>query len=106
MLGGELQNQQFCGLIFSLAPDKAPFAGASMCIAEPFTILGVQHTGGTSLPAGDCSGTVDFHLPQTTLAAFGGVGMQFFVQAWFRDAAHSDGSGLGVSAALGVTLLP
>ncbi|MDP6519139.1 MAG: right-handed parallel beta-helix repeat-containing protein [Planctomycetota bacterium] len=106
LLAWDLQNQQFCGLIVSLAPDHAPFAGAARCIAEPFTILGVQNTGGSSLPASDCSGTIDFQVPQETLGAMGGVGAQFFAQVWFRDPVHPDGSSLGVSAALGVTLLP
>ncbi len=104
VIASNLRNAQFAALFWSAGPAKVPFAGGTRCIASPFTRTIPIDTGGTPHPAVDCSGALDVHLDQATLSSMGGAGTQIFLQVWFRDPGHPDGSNMGLSGGLCVTI--
>jgi len=96
------------GLMFwGLAPDGRPFMGGTLCVAAPVVRTAVQSSGGTPGPTVDCSGTYDHFFSQAEMAAAGfGPGTIFYAQYWQRDVTHPDGTGVGLTDALAVTVCP
>ena len=59
-----VRNQSAGTLVFSLnGRAQTPFGGGTLCIAAPWARTTLQHSGGTGLPAQDCSGAwqLDFN---------------------------------------------
>ena len=55
--------------------------------------------------AGGCDGALDVHLSQAFLAANGvSAGTTLYVQLWYADPGHPDGSGVGHTDALRFTV--
>jgi hypothetical protein len=79
---------------FGDAPDAAPFVNAFLCVAPPITRAGLQVTSG--------AGTLTSPVP----IVLADMGRTRFFQYWFRDPAHPDGTGVGLSNALEVTFCP
>ena len=77
--------------------------GSFNCLLRPRP-LGTQGAGGS---AGSCSGTFAFHVSQAFFAAQGLTpGTPLFVQAFYDDPGHPDGSGIGHTDALQIAILP
>lgn len=53
-------NQKFGLLFYGTAANALPFHGGTLCVKLPITRTAVQTSGGSSLPASDCSGTYAF----------------------------------------------
>jgi hypothetical protein len=79
---------------FGDAPDNAPFSNGFLCILPPITRAGLQVTS--------AGGTVTSSVP----IVLADMGKTRFFQYWFRDPAHPDGTGVGLSNALEVTFCP
>lgn len=59
-----VRNQSAGTLVFSLnGRAQSPFGGGTLCVAAPWARTTLQHSGGTGLPAQDCSGAwqLDFN---------------------------------------------
>jgi hypothetical protein len=58
-------------------------------------------SGGTNSQSGDCSGSASFFFSQAYMTSeFLQPGTPIFVQWWFRDPNHVDGTGIGLSDAV------
>jgi hypothetical protein len=89
-------NQKMGLLVYSHAPDAAPFQGGTLCVKVPLTRTLPQSSGGNA-SGSDCTGihSVDFNARiqsgvDPTLAA----GSQTFAQFWSRDPASPSLTGL------------
>ena len=103
----QVQSQQPALLFWGPAAAERPFGGGWLCIAPLLVRTPVQNSGGNPAPPSDCSGTASFHFTQSYFAAAGlVVGDQVHVQLWYRDPAHPDGTGVGLSDALRFWICP
>lgn len=75
-------------VFYGFAPDSAPFLGGVRWVAPPVTRLPPQVLDG--------SGSATWSFPITLFAP----GDELYVQGWFRDPAHPDGTGSGLTDAL------
>lgn len=89
--------------IWSLAPDEAPFQGATLCLAPPIVRGAPRVTGGS----GPCGGTATEHLTQLLMVqTLGGIAYQnAYAQFWYRDSAAPPFF-IALSDALELTLVP
>jgi hypothetical protein len=101
-----LRNQQFGALFWSTTPDQAPYGGAYRCVGAPMFRTVHQLAGGSPWPAQDCTGSLDVFLDHAALVSMGGAGAQFYAQIWSRDPGHLDGTNVGLTSALCVTIAP
>ncbi len=94
------------GLMFyGGAPASLPFYGGQLCVAAPHKRTPAQNSGGSSTTP--CSGTYDYHFSQAQMVSSGLMtGSKIYAQYWYRDPAHLDGTGIGLSNALEVTICP
>ncbi|MBM3987695.1 MAG: hypothetical protein FJ294_07035 [Planctomycetes bacterium] len=63
------RNQRQSALVYGFARCSAPFHGGTLCIAPPRRRTPIVTTGGSALPASDCSGHASFDMD--ALAALG-----------------------------------
>jgi len=75
-------------------PAATPFSNATLCLAPP-VLRGPTHQY-------DTFGLVVVPIPITANQ----IGTRRLFQLWFRDTAHPDGTGVGLSDALDVTFCP
>jgi hypothetical protein len=100
----DLRPGSVAGLLWSRAPDSAPFAGGTLCIAQPFVRAHVAGSGGGT---GLCSGSLAFTFARPYLAANAlTAGDEVFVQAWVRDAGYAPPDALAMTDGLRFTLWP
>jgi len=99
-----LRNNQFASIIWSYGHADVPFGGGTRCVGLPIHLTKPMHTGGTPYPGVDCTGSVDIPLSHGTLSSIGGPGTQVFMQVWSRDPGHPDGSNLGLTGGLCLTI--
>jgi hypothetical protein len=86
-------------LVWGESPASAPFAGGTLCV-QPRERTQPQNSGGNP-PPDDCSGSFSFHFSASYMALHAlPTGISVFAQYWFRDPAHPDGTGAGLSDAL------
>jgi hypothetical protein len=77
--------------------------GGVYCVLAPRS-LAPQRSGGTP---GTCSGSFDLLFAQALMAQLGlAAGDDVFVQWWYSDPAHPDGSGIGHTDALHFVIAP
>jgi len=77
--------------------------GGIYCLIRP-RVVATESSGGT---LGFCDGSFSFHFSQAFMGAEGlAAGTTVYVQCFFDDPAHPDGTGVGHSDALEFTLLP
>jgi len=90
-------------LYFGLQPTALPFMNGTLCVLPPLVRLPVQlATAGVA-----CDGTYSFPFPQVKMMQAGLLpGDRFYAQAWSRDPAHPDGTGIGLTDAIEVLILP
>jgi len=84
----QLINQTSALLIYSSAPNTAPFLGGALCVRQPLRRTPVQATGGAS-GAVDCSGVLNFDFnayAQSGVDPALVAGVEVFTQVWSRDA--------------------
>jgi len=96
-------NQKL-GLVFwGFNPASTPFQGGTKCVASPTRRTPLQASGGSALPAIDCTGSYDFFWSHAYAASKGLTGgTDLYCQYWYRDSGASFATGL--SNALQFTL--
>jgi hypothetical protein len=100
-------NNQFGQFFFGRMADNTPFQGGIRCVAPPLRRVAVVSTGGTVGPPQDCSGFLSYTLTPAFMLAQGlSPGTQVFGQWWYRDPAHPDGTGVGLSNGIQFTVCP
>jgi hypothetical protein len=91
------------GLLFDgRASLIAPYHGGTLCVAPPLRRTAAQSSGGSALPAIDCSGSLalDFNAHASSGADASLVaGSTVHCQAWYRDGAQPAGQQSGLSDA-------
>lgn len=93
-------------LLWSRVSDAQPFFNAILCIGSPIVRTSVQTAGGTG-PGPNCTGHFDFFFSHAYMNAHGIVASEtIFAQWYMRDAAHPDGTGVGLSDAVAFTVCP
>ena len=106
LLATNLRNQQFGALFWSTSPAHVPYGGAFRCVGSPSFRTVHQLAGGSPWPVQDCTGTLDVFLDHASLLSMGGAGTQFYAQIWSRDPGHPDGTHVGLTSAMCVTIAP
>lgn len=101
-----INNQN--GIVFwGVAPANAPFMNGIRCVANPVVRLPLSGSGGASPPTVDCSGSFDYPFTQAYMLSKGLTGGSVvYAQAWYRDPAQLDGTGVGLSDALSFVICP
>jgi len=98
-----LVPNQTAMFLWGLAPNNVPFMGGRLCVGGALTRTTVENSGGQ----GPCAGRIDFRMQQSYMANKGlVVGTKVYAQAWFRDPAHADGTGVGLSDAIEFEICP
>jgi hypothetical protein len=106
--GSNARNQSAGMLTFGMAGRTAvPFAGGTLCVAPPRMRGGVTSSGGSALPALDCSGvwSMDFNTWISTLPALP-PGTTVNAQWLGRDNGYTPPNNLQLSNGLEFTLIP
>jgi hypothetical protein len=100
-------NQRNGMLIWSYLAADLPFRGGTLCISSPLVRTEVQSSGGSALPANDCSGTFDHLYSQAEMGQrFMWVGRTFFAQYYYRDEGFAAPDNVGLTDGLRVTVCP
>ena len=98
-------NSQVGILLWSRASGSAPLFGGMLCLGSPLVRCSAVLTGGNAPPTTDCSGKLSYHFSQAYMQGQGlSAGTPVFAQYWYRDPAHADGTGVGLSDALAFTV--
>ncbi|MBK7878377.1 MAG: hypothetical protein IPJ77_22205 [Planctomycetes bacterium] len=93
-------------LLWSRASDAAPFNNGTLCVASTIIRTPVQSSGGTGVGP-NCTGAFDFFFSHAYLNARAIVPFEtIFAQWYMRDAAHPDGTGVGLSDGVAFTVCP
>jgi hypothetical protein len=93
-------NQKSGLFAWSYARQAIPFQGGTLCVASPIRRSPPLFSGG-SASGSDCSGTLSFNITPMFIWLHGWqLGDELFGQFWYRDPAHPDGTGVGLSDAL------
>ena len=95
---GVVSNQP--GLLFwGREAQEVPFAGGSLCVRPPLVRQAAVHSGGGVTPS--CAGVFHAVFSQAAMVSNGLVpGTTIHAQFWYRDPAHPDGTGIGMTDAL------
>jgi len=90
-----LLNNKFGALVYSFAPDNAPFQGGTLCVQMPVTRMGTLSSGGNPPPP-DCSGVMVLDI--TTVLSASIAPTFLYVQAYARDPGDAFGTSLSNAA--------
>jgi hypothetical protein len=102
----QVLNNKSGYLLWSLNPTEVPFNGGSLCLDTTIRRTPAQFSGGNP-PPNDCSGTFSFHFSNAFFGAQGIVaGNEISAQYFYRDGAHPDGTGYGMTNAVRFPVLP
>ena len=103
---GAVLNHRPGRLLWGLARAYAPFGGGTLCV-QALDHGPLQDSGGTPLPAIDCTGTLKFHFTASYMTAHGlGVGTRVFCQFLSRDDGFAPPNNVGLSDGLAFTVVP
>jgi hypothetical protein len=91
VLDGAIPSAVAIGIAGTSGPAALPFAGGLLCVQPPLKRLTPRKLSPT--------GTGSLAVPVTTAM----IGQSRWYQWWYRDAAHPDGTGVGLSDGLAVT---
>lgn len=92
-------------LVWSRMRAETPFLGGWLCVAAPFVRTPARLADGD--PAVACSGTLEFPLSPSYLAAQGlTAGTEIFVQVWSRDPGFAKPDDIGLTDALRLVIGP
>lgn len=101
-LAHDVVNQTSGLLTWGFVPDATPFAGGLRCVGGSARVV-LPSSRGSSVGV-DCSGSFAFAFSDAYLAAHGlGPGHELFVQCFYLDPTHPDGTGVGLTDALRFT---
>ena len=88
-------------LLLSSTAKATPFFGGTLCVGGSIVRAGLAG----AIPTAGCGDALVFSIGSSELATVGSAPGEFlFGQVWFRDAAHPDGTGVGVSEAFVATV--
>lgn len=85
-----------------------PFLGGTLCAQPPLRRLPLQNSLGSPPPANDCSGVYGFDFNARIQGGADALlvpGQEIGVQWWLRDPQQTDGTGVGLTDALGFHIL-
>ncbi|MDA0948779.1 MAG: hypothetical protein O2799_09665 [Planctomycetota bacterium] len=100
-------NKQFGLYFWGLGESSLPWQGGTLCVQGPLRRMITHFSGGAGQAGTACTGVLDQLFPQTVMANNGlQPGDQVFLQAWYRDPQHPDGTGVAMTDALRVTICP
>ena len=104
VLATDVLPHQIGILIWSDAgADRVPFFGGLRCVAAPLIRSRILRS--TADGEGDCPGIVDYPFTQAEMTNRGLLaGTRLYLQLWYRDPFHADGTGVGLTDGLEVTL--
>lgn len=103
----QILNHRSSKLVWSHAPNSAPFHGGTLCVMPPAARTTVLDSGGTPLPVWTCSGQYWYHFSAAYLASKGvSAGDTIYVQFSGRDPGPAPPYNHSLSAGLEVTILP
>ena len=95
----EVLNQKPGIMVWGRATAQIPFYGGTLCIAPPVTRTAAQNSGGTALPAVDCSGTYVFQFTPAMMSQAGLVPFDdVYSQYWSRDNGFAPPNNVGLTA--------
>jgi hypothetical protein len=102
----QVVNQTWGVGVWSESPALTPFQGGFLCVASPRYTLAQMSSGGS--PGGpDCTGVLTCALNLDTMILQGMTpGMTVCVQFVYRDPAHPDGTGVGLSEGVRFSVFP
>lgn len=107
LTASDVINKQFGLFFFGTGPSNAPFMGGTLCVAGPHVRMTPSFSGGAGPVGTNCNGVLSRLLPQAVLINRGfQPGDQIFIQAWYRDTLHPDGTGIGLTDAVVATICP
>lgn len=95
--GRNIINQQPGILMYSDTLASIPFEGGTLCVGVPIVRTDPVSSGGTSLPAVDCTGKLLFDMMdeiQNSGEPILFIGNTLYTQWWYRDPASPSGTGL------------
>jgi hypothetical protein len=88
-------NQKNGLLFWGYAPSATPFQGGTKCVASPTVRTVTSLSGGSALPANDCTGTYAFTFDTAYMTANAiDPGDVIYAQWWMRDPASPSTTGL------------
>jgi hypothetical protein len=88
-------NQKMGFLFWGATPTSAPFQGGTLCVAAPTLRTPSLSSGGSSLPANDCSGVYAFTFSTAYMNLVGLLpGHTRYGQWWMRDPQSPSTTGL------------
>jgi hypothetical protein len=93
----QLLNHRTGLSFYGFRPLAIPFQGGTMCVTTPSTRMPIVDSGGSALPANDCSGVIayDFNARiQSAVDPMLTAGQEVFVQTWARDPASASTTSL------------
>lgn len=100
-------NQQFGLYFWGVAPNAQPWLGGTLCVAPTLRRLNVHFSGGGAPAGTNCNGILPQQFPQVLMNNWGmQPGDQIYIQAWYRDPQHPDGTGVAMTDALQFTICP
>jgi hypothetical protein len=104
---GNVLNQKVGLMLWSRSPASTPFAGGTLCVAAPITRTSAQNSGGTSLPAQDCTGTYVLQFTPAMMSQAGlVVGDDIYSQYWSRDNGFPPPDNVGLTAGVHWSVCP
>ena len=94
-------------LLWGLGSAAIPFGGGTLCIAPPVTRTPGQDSGGTPVPASDCSGSYSFAFTHAYMASKGMLpGTGAYAQYWSRDPGYAPPNNIGLTNAVSFVVCP
>ena len=95
-------------LFYGYGPANLPWLGGTLCVQPPLRRTSILNSQGV-FPPNNCSGAYTFDMNawiQSLTDPFLTVGSTAFAQFWYRDPAHPDGTGIGITDAATFTVCP
>ncbi len=94
-------------MLWSLGAAAIPFGGGTLCLAPPITRTPGQDSGGSPVPASDCSGHYAFSFTHVYMTSKGLVaGLSVKSQFWSRDPGFPAPNNIGLTDAVSFVVCP
>ncbi|MGK0216689.1 MAG: hypothetical protein ACI9HE_000161 [Planctomycetota bacterium] len=107
VIADDLLNQQAGVMFWGLAEANTPWLGGTLCVGSTIHRLPTKMTTGAGAPGTNCNGRFAQMFSQARMNANGlQAGMDVYMQLYYRDPAHQDGSGAGTTAGVHFTICP
>lgn len=107
IIAEDLINQQVGVMFWGLSEANTPWLGGTLCVGAPIHRLPTKMTSGGGAPGTNCNGRFTQLFSQTRMNANGlQPGMDVYLQLYYRDTAHLDGTGAGSTAGVHFTICP